>query len=259
MTTPEITVALARILGEAHDDALQLFDARRPADVELLRRLVVQLEEVESILSRPLPKVIEGAGQQAQLVALIGRAYVVEKEVERIRKDKVAPLNNIVKGINDLFKNAMAELLEKYGKGGLAERLDDTYRRMEAQRLQRERDEALRKQTQAAALEAAAMARAQNAPDAETYKNAIWEAEEASIAQAHAEALAPMAQSRGVKTAEGKVIYHKVWKVEVEDAAQVPRQYLVVDESLLKAAVASGVREIPGCNIFEVEARRRGV
>lgn len=41
------------------------------------------------------------------------------------------------------------------------------------------------------------------------------------------------------------------WVHEVTDAAQVPRQYLMVNEAALKAAIAGGVREIPGVRIFE--------
>lgn len=41
------------------------------------------------------------------------------------------------------------------------------------------------------------------------------------------------------------------WVHEVTDAAQVPRQYLMVNEAALKAAIAGGAREIPGVRIFE--------
>jgi hypothetical protein len=42
-----------------------------------------------------------------------------------------------------------------------------------------------------------------------------------------------------------------VWKAEVIDPAAVPRQFLMVNEAAIKAAVAGGVREIPGVRIFE--------
>jgi hypothetical protein len=42
-----------------------------------------------------------------------------------------------------------------------------------------------------------------------------------------------------------------VWKAEVIDPAAVPRQYLTVNEMAIKAAVAGGVREIPGIRIYE--------
>jgi hypothetical protein len=42
-----------------------------------------------------------------------------------------------------------------------------------------------------------------------------------------------------------------VWKAEVTDPAAVPRQFLMVNEAAIKAAVAGGMREIPGVRIFE--------
>jgi hypothetical protein len=45
----------------------------------------------------------------------------------------------------------------------------------------------------------------------------------------------------------------KRWKATVVDAALVPREYLIVDERLLNAAVKDGVREIPGVQIEQVD------
>jgi hypothetical protein len=249
---------LARTLGpDLEADALQLFDSAN--DREFLSRLSLQLEEAESIMLNQLPGIIETPAQQAQITALVARAYVVEREAERLRKERVAPLNVIVGGINGLFRRAFSDLLAKYGKGGDAERLDDLYRRMEAQKIQREKDEALRKQVAAAEAEGAALRKLAEAKSDAEHVAAMAEAEAASRAQLLAEAEGPREQVRGVKTAEGKVTYRKTWDFEVVDPMAVPRQYLAVDERALRAAVASGVREVPGISIFEIEARRRGI
>lgn len=51
-----------------------------------------------------------------------------------------------------------------------------------------------------------------------------------------------------------------VWKHEVIDAGAVPRQYLIVDEMAIRAAIKAGIREIPGVRIFEeMEMRIRRV
>ena len=47
-----------------------------------------------------------------------------------------------------------------------------------------------------------------------------------------------------------------VWKHEVIDAAAVPREYLMVDDAAIKAAVKAGIRAIPGVRVFE-EAEMR--
>lgn len=48
-----------------------------------------------------------------------------------------------------------------------------------------------------------------------------------------------------------KATASRKWVHEVTDAQQVPRQYLMVNEAAIKAAIAGGAREIPGVRIFE--------
>lgn len=43
----------------------------------------------------------------------------------------------------------------------------------------------------------------------------------------------------------------KRWVFRVTNELLVPRQYLVVDEKLIRAAVKDGVREIPGVEVYE--------
>lgn len=48
-----------------------------------------------------------------------------------------------------------------------------------------------------------------------------------------------------------KATASRKWVHEVTDAQQVPRQYLMVNDAAIKAAIAGGTREIPGVRIFE--------
>lgn len=43
----------------------------------------------------------------------------------------------------------------------------------------------------------------------------------------------------------------KVWSFVVESPSEVPNEYKIVDERLIRAAVRGGIREIPGVRIFE--------
>lgn len=87
-------------------------------------------------------------------------------------------------------------------------------------------------------------------------------AAEAAAAQQAAEAAAhaPLAVAETPQVAEpvgprrtsgGTVSTRMVWKHEIVDAAQVPREFLVVDERLIREAVRAGRRDIPGVRIFE--------
>lgn len=46
----------------------------------------------------------------------------------------------------------------------------------------------------------------------------------------------------------------KRWTFETTDASLVPREYLIVDESAIRKAIAAGVREIPGVRIFQEQS-----
>lgn len=59
-----------------------------------------------------------------------------------------------------------------------------------------------------------------------------------------------------VKTQRGAVAtttVKKVWKWKLEDEAQVPREYLCVNDSALTQAVRDGIRSIPGITIYQDE------
>lgn len=43
----------------------------------------------------------------------------------------------------------------------------------------------------------------------------------------------------------------KLWKFDILDAQAVPRQYLMVDDRLIREAISIGAREIPGVRIFQ--------
>lgn len=60
---------------------------------------------------------------------------------------------------------------------------------------------------------------------------------------------AAVATQAPLQSQSGKANTRKRWVAEVIDIEQVPRQYLVVDQAALNAAVRSGVREIPGVKI----------
>jgi len=58
-------------------------------------------------------------------------------------------------------------------------------------------------------------------------------------------------QQTMVRTEAGSATQRKVWKHEITDEAQVPREYLMIDEAKVRQAVKQGIREIPGVRIFE--------
>lgn len=102
-------------------------------------------------------------------------------------------------------------------------------------------------QRQRAILEAARKAAAEEAERAR--KEAELFGEDAPPAAAPVMA---KEAARIVSTASGvKASATMKWKGEVVDIDKVPRQYLMVNQAAVDAAIKGGVREIPGVRIFE--------
>lgn len=243
---------LAKYLPEsALDDSCQLLDERQ------LDKLALMAEEIRSITDAVTSKPLADDADEGRASELLNRGAAALKELDALRKARVGPLNEEVKAVNGLFKVVTDPCEALVGKGGKLERLILTYRSMKKARLQREQDEALRKQREAAEREAQAMALAASATDEQARAVALEAADEASADQAAAALAEPLPMPVGVRTDSGSVSARKVWTVEVVDEALVPREYLMVDLPKLKAAVKAGVRVVPGCNIAEDEALTR--
>jgi hypothetical protein len=46
----------------------------------------------------------------------------------------------------------------------------------------------------------------------------------------------------------------KTWTFEIIDSTLVPRQYMEINESLIRKAVLAGTRDIPGVKIYQKES-----
>lgn len=247
-------VALAKYLPpDRVDDAAQLLNERDISKLELVAAEVWSITDVA--LNRPL----DNDREEAATAELLSRGVVALKELDAMRRARVDPLNQEVKAVNAICKIISDPAEALVGKGCRLERMLLAYRQVKAARVRREQEEAQRKQREAAEAEEAAMRAAQEATTVEARAKALAEADAASRTQAAAALAEPQAMPRGVRTDTGSVTTRKEWKVEVIDEALVPREYLMVDAAKLRAAVKAGVREIPGCNVFEDEALTRRV
>lgn len=141
------------------------------------------------------------------------------KEIDAERQEYTKPLNEMLGEVNGLYQPVLKKLTSieaalKVAVGNYT-------------RVQQEQQRAL---LAAAAAEAAAQ---------KTREQAEAVVQQAlQVAQA-----APPMKVGGVSVTE-------VWDFELVDTEQVPRQYLAVDATKVKAAIKAGVRDIPGLRIF---------
>jgi phosphomannomutase len=56
-----------------------------------------------------------------------------------------------------------------------------------------------------------------------------------------------------IKVEDGLLYTQKKWDYSIDNSALVPVEYMSIDEKKIKEAVANGIRNIPGVQIFEKE------
>lgn len=193
--------------------------------------LEAHLARIDEMASQAQAVAVKDADTQAQAVEMAGQIKRLGKAIEAARVQFVAQPNEYVKSVNGLAKGILGKLegIER----GLKLKLSDYAYRLEMER--RKAEEEARK----------ALIEAQRKIDEE--------AKAANVAPVQLEAPVIPVKAEPVRTAAGTASMKTVWKFEVTDAQAVPREFLVVDESAIRKAVAAGVRQIAGVNIYETK------
>lgn len=150
--------------------------------------------------------------------------------IEELRVAYVKPLNDHVKKINSDFKKAAEPFLnfESFLKGKIS-----VYR-MEQERIATEERKRLEAERRA---EADRIAKEEGM----TRREALAQIEKPVVE----------AEVKSASTESGKVVTKMVWKFEVVNTENVPAEYKVVDEKLIRKAVQAGARRIAGVRIYE--------
>jgi hypothetical protein len=151
-----------------------------------------------------------------------------QKQVEDARKSEVDPFNKLVKRINDIFRPI---------GDGLAKSEETIKGKIKAWRIAKEE-----------------IRRVEERKQMEEYQKKIAEEQaKAKKEKREAEIIVPPPAIIPTQTigTQGKAPTRKVWKFEVVDETKIPRQYLVIDEVKIRAAIKSGLKEIDGLRIYE--------
>jgi septal ring factor EnvC (AmiA/AmiB activator) len=203
----------------------------RPVDANKVRA-VTEWNETVTLIVAEIDTTQVTSPETEAVAADVGRmAKDTLKELEDARTAAVKPLNDEVRTINAAYKPLTSAL-----EAGID-----------------------RLKAKIAAYRAAARAAAEAAAKLAQEQRAALE-QKAQEAAAAGLPIPPIItevpQAAPAKRVEGTIgtsSGRETWAFEVEDPAIVPRQYMVVDEKLIRAAVAVGVRAIPGVRIFQKE------
>lgn len=178
--------------------------------------------------------------------AVLAEIKAVRTRVETLRTSFTKPLNEHLRRLNEFFRtmDAPLEAADKDLRGRVL-----VYRKAVEEERRRANAERERLAAEAAAREAEARA-ALRTGDPQT--GAILAAADAAHERADAVRVAPE-PPKTVSTVFGSSTVKKNWDFEIADVSAVPREYLAVDDRLVRQAIRNGVREIPGLRIFQRE------
>lgn len=196
-----------------------------------------------------LALVIASDEQDAAATSMLGIAAAIDRAAESKRVGLVKPLNDRVKAINDFFRRELspfAEVVPVLKQRALGWRREKARRQAEADaRAERERLAA-----EALAAEALKAEQAgQRAVAAQLLDQAV--SAETTASAAAVEAAEPI--RRHVVTPMGASTVQKRWTFKVTNLAEVPREYLVLDEKAVREAIRQGARQVPGLEIYQDE------
>lgn len=200
----------------------------------------------ETLLAVGTNYTIADAGDYRVAGDELQRVKAAQKRLDDLRKSFTKPLDQAKKAIMEFFRGpeeklARAESGIKRAMIGYQE-VEDR-RRREAQA---KADEAARKERERIQAQAAKAAAAGKAERAE------------QLQQRASSVVAPLVQRETPKVSG--VQTREVWKFEVTDPAQVPREYLSVDESKIRRVVGAlkGDTVIPGVRVYSEKAIAAG-
>jgi hypothetical protein len=205
--------------------------------------------------------VVADDASMAKAVKIAGRAKKGFNALEKKRKEALEPAAEFTKSVNSLFKSYQGRFA--IVESTLKDKINAHNAKVALER--RKAEEAARQAAAAAQAKLDAEIKAENErrqAEAEA-ENARRQAEAKANGQEAVKVEAVKIEAitipvpvtpepaKAVHTETGSLSFRKSWAFTVTDPAQVPREYLVVDEPLIRAAVKRGERNIPGVNIYE--------
>jgi len=213
--------------------------------IELNNKLVEIQTESNRVLDTNQKFIIKGEKSLVEASeALVGIKARIKRS-EELRTFFVKPLNDQVKAINDRFKLAVQPL--KDAETLISGKIID-YRRKENARIAEERraeEERQRKEFEAE--------QAKKMAEAKKLKGIEKEMAMAEVPQDFTPEV-DLKQKKQIITNAGTLKTRLTWKATVLDEMSVPREFLSVDIVKINQAVRSGVREIAGVKIEQVES-----
>lgn len=203
----------------------------RDAEVIAIAPQVEQLTELADISITTASQYTDAGGWLKSIKGLLGK-------IEAARTRITQPMNQALRAVNEQAREQSAPLLSAETRIKRAMSAYTTEQDRLRREEQRKADEWARKQQQALeerAAKAAASGKAEKAQELQHRANTV---------------VAPVIQREPPKVSG--IATREVWKFEITDTAQVPREYLMVDETRIRKVVQAlkGDARIPGVRVY---------
>ena len=211
--------------------SVQRLDTPNPYDLSPIRTRLARYErQIQQMLATAKAHLITDKSSYTSAVELGAGAKSLYKAIEKQRKTIVEQPNSFVKNVNGLcsvYKDKLAEI-----ELTLKKQMSVYSARMEIARREAEKN----------AREAAR--KIQEQMDREARQKGV---------EAPKMAAPVMPEPKKItRSGSGAAAYtKKVWTFEIVDENQIPREYLIPAEKLIRARVQQGMRNIPGVRIFQ--------
>ena len=236
-----VAVALRKQLKAIQNDVEgKRVDATKPMN-EMVKAINAKAKEIE----QPILELLKTIDDK-----VINRQKAEEERIAEIRRQEQAKL--------DAERKAREEEERKVREAQEAKRREEEAKLAEQQRIADEKlrqaqlieNEAERKKAEEEAKiaeERAALEREKQEREEKKRKEAEAIRESEKKAQREKEQLELAEKTKAEKALGTK----KRWTFKIENQADIPRDYLTVDEKMIREAIKNGIRIIPGVKIYE--------
>jgi len=215
-------------------------------NMDMQTKLVEIGKDVQKITASATKIVIKVAADMISASEILKQVVARKKRIEELRLFFTRPLNDHIKTINAQFKQTTGplEAIEGEIKGKMVD-----YRRIEAEKVEKERQREADRQRKQFEKEQEARRKEAEKLKGQEKKEALKEIKQETFVPDPSE----IKQETNVESASGQTRFNKFWNFEIINLTLIPMQYLKVDETLIRIAIKSGERVIPGVRVFEDE------
>jgi hypothetical protein len=212
------------------------------------------LPEIERMKAQAFAHIVKDEQTHNEAITMAGQAKKLATTIEKKRKEIIEIPGEFVKTVNNfvkVFRDSLDEIDRKLKSGIQSHMIKVQMEQREAQERARIEAAKVQRELDARAASLNAQREEQSRKSAETGQ---------PMEPIEAEVIAPVVVAPVVpvqkvfRSETGSSVHlRKDWVWEVTDLAIVPTKYLVIDKVAVNQAVKSGIREIPGMRIYEIE------